>query len=60
MQDTPQIVMDRKGREQKASGCALAEARRLLINGFADQVVDDVAIETLRTWIIDRLGHGDA
>jgi Fe-S cluster assembly protein SufD len=44
----------------RSRGIPAAEARRLLINGFADQVVDDVAIETLRTWIIDRLGHGDA
>jgi Fe-S cluster assembly protein SufD len=35
-------------------------ARRLLINGFADQVVDDVEFDVLREWIIDRLGHADA
>lgn len=44
----------------RSRGIREADARRLLINGFADQVVDDVEYETLRAWIIDRLGHADA
>ena len=35
-------------------------ARRLLINGFADQTMDDLKSEAIRTWIIKRLGHNDA
>ncbi|MFK8023847.1 MAG: Fe-S cluster assembly protein SufD [Ilumatobacter sp.] len=41
----------------RSRGIAVDEARRLLINGFADQVVDDVGIEAVRSWIIHRLGH---
>ncbi|MEZ5246146.1 MAG: Fe-S cluster assembly protein SufD [Acidimicrobiales bacterium] len=44
----------------RSRGIPAGEARGLLINGFADQVVDDVAFETLRTWIIDRLRRADA
>jgi Fe-S cluster assembly protein SufD len=44
----------------RSRGIPADEARGLLINGFADQVVDDVAFETLRTWIIDRLRRADA
>ena len=44
----------------RSRGIPAEEARRLLINGFADQVVDDIAFETLRTWIIDRLRRADA
>jgi Fe-S cluster assembly protein SufD len=44
----------------RSRGIREADARRLLINGFADQVVDDVDYDTLRAWIIDRLGHADA
>jgi Fe-S cluster assembly protein SufD len=43
----------------RSRGISATEARRLLINGFADQVVDDVSIETVRSWIIHRLGHDD-
>lgn len=43
----------------RSRGIAADEARRLLINGFADQVVDDVGIESLRGWITHRLGHDD-
>mgnify|MGYP001823241299 CR=1 FL=1 len=43
----------------RSRGIAADEARRLLINGFADQVVDDVSIEPLRAWISRRLGHDD-
>jgi Fe-S cluster assembly protein SufD len=43
----------------RSRGIAADEARRLLINGFADQVVDEVGNETLRAWITHRLGHDD-
>lgn len=43
----------------RSRGIPASEARRLLINGFADQVVDDVGIESVRTWIAQRLGHDD-
>ena len=43
----------------RSRGIPADEARRLLINGFADQVVDDVGIEAVRTWITHRLGHDD-
>jgi Fe-S cluster assembly protein SufD len=41
----------------RSRGIPADEARRLLINGFADQAVDDVGIESVRTWILDRLRH---
>lgn len=41
----------------RSRGIGADEARRLLINGFADEVVDDVDIETVRNWITHRLGH---
>jgi len=41
----------------RTRGINAEEARRLLINGFADEVVDDVSIETIRDWITRRLGH---
>ena len=44
----------------RSRGIPADEARRLLINGFADQAVDEVGIETVRAWIIHRLGHDDA
>jgi len=43
----------------RSRGIPATEARRLLINGFADQAVHDVDIEVLRTWIAQRLGHDD-
>jgi Fe-S cluster assembly protein SufD len=43
----------------RSRGIPATEARRLLINGFADQVVDEVSIEPVRAWITQRLGHGD-
>ena len=43
----------------RSRGIPATEARRLLINGFADQVVDDVGIESVRAWITHRLGHED-
>lgn len=41
----------------RSRGIGADEARRLLINGFADQTVDAVSIEAVRTWITRRLGH---
>lgn len=43
----------------RSRGIAADEARRLLINGFADQVVDDVDIAAVRSWITHRLGRDD-
>jgi Fe-S cluster assembly protein SufD len=43
----------------RSRGIPANEARRLLINGFADQVVDEVGIEAVRSWLIQRLGHRD-
>ncbi len=43
----------------RSRGIAADDARRLLIRGFADQVVDDVGIEAVRSWITHRLGHDD-
>lgn len=41
----------------RTRGINTEEARRLLINGFADQIVDDVGVEEVREWITRRLGH---
>lgn len=41
----------------RSRGISADEARRLLINGFADQIVDDVSVEAVRNWITHRLGH---
>jgi Fe-S cluster assembly protein SufD len=41
----------------RSRGINVEEARRLLINGFADEIVDDVGVEAVRTWITHRLGH---
>lgn len=43
----------------RSRGIAADDARRLLIRGFADQVVDDVGIDAVRSWITHRLGHDD-
>ena len=43
----------------RTRGIPADEARRLLIHGFADQAVQAVDIEALRTWITDRLGQAD-
>jgi Fe-S cluster assembly protein SufD len=43
----------------QSRGIPATEARRLLINGFADQVVDEVGIESVQAWITRRLGHDD-
>jgi Fe-S cluster assembly protein SufD len=44
----------------RSRGIPVDVARRLLVNAFADQVVDGVAIDAVRSWVIGRLGHGDA
>ena len=41
----------------RSRGIDAEAARRLLINGFADQIVDDVPVEAVRAWITHRLGH---
>ncbi len=41
----------------RSRGIPAEEARRLLINGFARQAVDEVEIEAVRTWITTRLGQ---
>ena len=43
----------------RTRGIAADDARRLLVNGFADRAVHDVGIEVLRTWITQRLGRDD-
>lgn len=43
----------------RSRGIAADEARRILINGFANQAVDHVGIEAVRAWITSRLGHDD-
>lgn len=43
----------------RSRGIPAPEARRLLINGFADQVVDEVNIASVRAWLTTRLGHDD-
>jgi Fe-S cluster assembly protein SufD len=43
----------------RTRGIPETEARRLLIRGFADQAVDTVDNEILRTWIAERLQHHD-
>ena len=43
----------------RTRGIPADDARRLLIRGFADQVVHAVDIEPVRMWINERLGHTD-
>ncbi|MFT7648400.1 MAG: Fe-S cluster assembly protein SufD [Candidatus Poriferisodalaceae bacterium] len=44
----------------RTRGIPQADARRLLIQGFADQAVDTVGNAILRTWITERLQRHDA
>ena len=44
----------------RTRGIGQSEARRMLIDGFADQVMDDLDDDVLRTWITARLGHDHA
>jgi Fe-S cluster assembly protein SufD len=41
----------------RSRGIPAEQARRLLINGFADQAVDEVGLEPVRKWILNRLRH---
>jgi Fe-S cluster assembly protein SufD len=41
----------------RSRGIGAEQARRLLINGFADQMIDDVGIDAVCSWITHRLGH---
>ncbi len=43
----------------RSRGIPAEESRRLLINGFADQTVEEVGNDTIRAWVIERLGHDD-
>ncbi len=44
----------------RSRGIRKDEASRLLIKGFADQVMDDLQSEAVRSWITDRLERDDA
>ncbi|MGH1491492.1 MAG: Fe-S cluster assembly protein SufD [Acidimicrobiales bacterium] len=41
----------------RSRGIPKDEASRLLINGFADQMMDDLESAEVRSWITERLGH---
>lgn len=41
----------------RSRGIPATDARRLLIDAFADRVIDEVGSEPVRTWIARRLGH---
>jgi len=41
----------------RSRGIRKEEASKLLINGFADQVMDELDNEVVRAWITKRLGH---
>ncbi len=43
----------------RSRGIPADEARRLLIDAFADQTLEGVGIETIRSWVRERLGHTD-
>ncbi|MGF1599129.1 MAG: Fe-S cluster assembly protein SufD [Acidimicrobiales bacterium] len=43
----------------RSRGIPAPEARRLLIDAFADQTLESVSIESIRGWVIQRLGHTD-
>lgn len=43
----------------RSRGIPAADARQLLVDAFADQVVDSVSIDVVRSWITRRLGHSD-
>lgn len=44
----------------RSRGIPKEEASRLLIKGFADQTMDDIESDAIRSWITERLGHDDA
>ncbi len=43
----------------RSRGIDADTARRLLINGFADEIVEKIGNKTLRAWVSQRLGHND-
>ncbi len=43
----------------RSRGIPAEDARRLLINGFADQMVEEIGIESLRAWVTQQLGHSN-
>jgi len=43
----------------RSRGIPADEARRLLINAFADQTLEEISNETITDWVIQRLGHAD-
>ena len=43
----------------RSRGIPADEARRLLIDGFADQTVEGIGIETVRSWIVNDWGTTD-
>ncbi len=43
----------------RSRGIPKEEARRLLITGFADQVMDELESTTVRAWITERIGHDE-
>lgn len=43
----------------RSRGIPTGEARRVLINGFADEIVDQVQVAAVRDWLSRRLGHDD-
>jgi Fe-S cluster assembly protein SufD len=43
----------------RSRGIPKEEASRLLINGFADQMMDDLESDAIRSWITERLGRDD-
>jgi Fe-S cluster assembly protein SufD len=44
----------------RTRGIAATDARRLLIDAFASQAVDDIDSDAVRTWIRERIGASDA
>lgn len=43
----------------RSRGIPAEEARRLLIDAFADQTLEGIGIEAIRSWVRERLGHTD-
>lgn len=43
----------------RSRGIPAREARGLLIDAFADRIIDEVGTEPVRSWIARRLGHAD-
>ena len=43
----------------RSRGIPAERARRLLIDAFADQSVEEIGIETVRAWVSQRLRHND-